>query len=606
MSDCPYNRKADEIIKKLIVQTTWGKESTDKSLLRDLFNEVSELERGVRNGDIVNCFEEVADVLMLTLCILCKLNPDEQEYLSKVIGLMNEKISRRYKQVLPNHGSAKELDIAEETEIWKQAKKDERQTDLLFCSNPSCKFYCVIGDKNLVKDDTDIQCISCNLRFKISQKNALFGELRKNRKKYLTQIGKILLDGGSITPELISENNEELKAFTSYVLPNPQKLLAFTKYIEEHYQTVTTDQIESFSAAVSEIPLFCNPSVNLVNRFVNELKKNTKTAKEYFSLGEIGQIQNQLLSICFPLVKSVDKELTFSAKSWDKQLTKKLLLLYDESRIIECMAIVHLKGEDVRDLTFEVSNMYGCPARCAFCATGKLAESYTNLAPLDFIRQLNNLKDETGYNPNDFTNFYVSFAGMGEPSLLYKDISLGMLLIEDVYPNVEFNIATIGFDLNCFPYWESRNHRIRTIQVPYYSNNLDDIRSLVKNVPKSYSLKDVLESAIQYKRSHQDCRIKVNYIVMIGYNDSDSDISKLCLYLEDFKKEVEIKVSYLNETVVSKKNGLFSPREDRMHEIQKNLTKKGFTAYVFGTPENPILGCGQLVQTHSQEEKNEI
>lgn len=48
--------------------------------------------------------------------------------------------------------------------------------------------------------------------------------------------------------------------------------------------------------------------------------------------------------------------------------------------------------------------------------------------------------------------------------------------------------------------------------------------------------------------SHSICRVKVNFVVIKGINDSDEDIDKMINYLLEFKDDVIIKVSFLNYT----------------------------------------------------------
>jgi len=602
MSDLSFNNAADAVIRKLMTQSTWGRKKTAQDLLSDFYFEFKELEDGMLKGDIINCFEEVADVLMLMLCALYKMAPNEDEYISTIIRLMNEKINRRYGSVFSNFGTAQDLDIIEESAIWKQAKKEEHQNYLLFCPNPMCELHCSIDKDNLVTHDKEAHCNKCGHDFFISSKNVLLGELGKNRRHCLSQIGIILKDfiaKKHISSIMISENKDVFEAIIAHVLGDEQKQTVLIKYFEEYYH-FKKENIIAFISEVGRSKIPKNHSYQLLNNYIkgyltNDLSNNNLT------ITDIKKIIKQLSSIRFPLFESVEKELYFSAKSWNTQITKKLLLSIDDRRIIECMSIVHMLDEQVRDLTFELSNMYGCPVGCGFCASGELNFEAQKLTAIDFIKQINSLRDETGFNPNDFEHFYVSFAGIGEPSLLYDEVSSGMSLIEELYPFVKFNIATIGFNPECFEYWKKRNNKIRTIQIPFYSANPDVICKLVKNLPIDYDLQNVLKRAIDYKATHPKCRIKVNYIVFSDFNDSTNDIKALCNNLNMFKNDIEIKVSYLNDTNPSKKLGLCSPNEIRMAEIQNMLANNGFISYIFGTKNNPILGCGQLVQNHLEE-----
>jgi hypothetical protein len=62
----------------------------------------------------------------------------------------------------------------------------------------------------------------------------------------------------------------------------------------------------------------------------------------------------------------------------------------------------------------------------------------------------------------------VSFAGIGEPSLVAEDIVSGAQLIQRLYPHVQFNIATSGVRTVAFEIWKRAELPLRTIQLPFY------------------------------------------------------------------------------------------------------------------------------------------
>ena len=69
-------------------------------------------------------------------------------------------------------------------------------------------------------------------------------------------------------------------------------------------------------------------------------------------------------------------------------------------------------------------------------------------------------------------------------------------------------------------------------------------------------------------------------------------------YLEPVKKDITIKLSFLNYTQKCKENNLFSPNVNKMKNILETIKSKGFDCYLFGTENNTELGCGQLVQNN--------
>ena len=304
----------------------------------------------------------------------------------------------------------------------------------------------------------------------------------------------------------------------------------------------------------------------------------------------------------FEVVEKISKNIDFNSRNWNKERIDKYLLKYDDKRIIESMVIVHLKDDIPRDLTIEISNMYNCVVGCIFCASGSLPESQIFLTADDYLKQVETCLEESNLDPNDYPNFYISFAGIGEPSLVKEEIAKGINLIKEKYNNIQVNIATTGFDSSCFNYWNKMNLPIRTLQLSCYAFDLEKIKYIIKNIPKNYNLFDNIKNAIKYKNNHNICRVKINYVVLKDLNDSDEDINNMINYLSKYKNDIIIKISFLNYTKKCKENNLISPNKEDMLKIKNILIDNGFKCYLFGTENNTELGCGQLVQNHISDE----
>lgn len=304
----------------------------------------------------------------------------------------------------------------------------------------------------------------------------------------------------------------------------------------------------------------------------------------------------------FEVVEKISKSIDFNSRNWNKERIDKYLLKYDDKRIIESMVIVHLKDDIPRDLTIEISNMYNCVVGCIFCASGSLPESQIFLTADDYLKQVETCLEESNLDPNDYPNFYISFAGIGEPSLVKEEIAKGINLIKEKYNNIQVNIATTGFDSSCFNYWNKMNLPIRTLQLSCYAFDLEKIKYIIKNIPKNYNLFDNIKNAIKYKNNHNICRVKINYVVLKELNDGDEDINNLINCLNEFKNDIIIKISFLNYTKKCKENNLISPNKEDMLKIKNILIDNGFKCYLFGTENNTELGCGQLVQNHISDE----
>ncbi len=303
----------------------------------------------------------------------------------------------------------------------------------------------------------------------------------------------------------------------------------------------------------------------------------------------------------YDVVEKISKEIDYNSRSWNREKIDRYLLKYDENRIIECMTIIHFQNQTPRDLTIEISNMYNCVVGCRFCASGSLPEHKIFLTAEDYLKQVKTCLENSNLDPNSYPNFYVAFTGIGEPSIVKEEVARGIELIRKDYKNVQVNIATTGFDSTCFKYWNSLNLPIRTIQLSLYSCEAEKNKYIVTNLPKNYDFVKNIKEAIKYKNNHNNCRVKINYVVIKNFNSSKEDIKKLIEYLSPFKKDIIIKVSYLNYTKKSEENNLISPTTKEMMNILERLQSENFECYLFGTENNTELGCGQLVQNYISE-----
>lgn len=583
--------------------------NSDQEVLHQKFKR---LIQSIEKADIVGCFDKSAALFLAMLCVLNKLSPNEPSYIFKVLKLLNEKLYRRYKSVLDDSDSNEVFDIDAENAIWQRAKIEELRYDLLYCPNPLCSHYCDISvaPEIIEREGKKGICSSCGKEFRINRKCILLGEYRIHKREYLTILADAVIryhteKDMAFLKELLDETKEQRvarKALLTKIIPDEEKTLAFIKYMRANH---SIDEIvtKTYLDVAKAIPI--PEKRDVFSDYVQMLRKGRIDSQQSFSASDIREIRKHLSSLKgFPVELPITATLKFVARGWDSQVTRKLLLKIDSERVIECMAIIHYNGTEIRDLTFELSNMYGCPVKCSFCASGELTANCKNLKSLDYIRQINSLINESSLNPNEFHKFYVSFAGIGEPSLLGKEISIAMRLITDMYPHVRFNIATIGYKPQSFSVWQKNHDNIRTIQIPFFSANDDVLRRIATNLPGNYDMEKIIASALRIKSSNHGCRFKINYIVICGYNDTDEAVEQLCSFLAPWKHQVEIKISYLNATEPSEEHGYYSPSERRMKEIHNTISAHGFTAYIFGTSDNHKLGCGQLAQGYIREGKS--
>lgn len=305
-----------------------------------------------------------------------------------------------------------------------------------------------------------------------------------------------------------------------------------------------------------------------------------------------------LWSKTFPIIEVHQRTMHYLARSWNRQSVRKYLLDYDGDRIIECMLIIHYIDQQVNDLTIELSNMYNCVVGCGFCASGNLPKSVIKLKKEDYITQINTCLKDSHLDPDTYQKFYVSFYGIGEPSVVCNEVGDIMPVIREKYPHSQFNIATFGFNSECFDVWKRSYPHIRTLQIPFYSSRQDVLKQIVRNLPQDYDFLYTVKKALEYKKATRSCRVKINYIVIQNINDNNEDINALSEILTPYLNDVCIRISYLNYTKIGKSNGYCSASAHKISEIYHQISSRGFDCYIFGSEKNVEVGCGQLLQNY--------
>ncbi|MDE6626109.1 MAG: hypothetical protein K2K56_07050 [Lachnospiraceae bacterium] len=227
-----------------------------------------------------------------------------------------------------------------------------------------------------------------------------------------------------------------------------------------------------------------------------------------------------------------------------------------------------------------------------------MKKSVVKLKKEDYITQINTCLQDSHVNPDIYQNFYVSFYGIGEPSVVCDEIGNVMPVINERYPHVRFNIATFGFNSECFDVWKKNYPYIKTLQIPFYSSKLNVLRQIVRNLPEGYDFLHILRKAVEYQKMSDFCRIKINYIVIQNINDSNEDVDDLLRMLTPYLNNVCIRISYLNYTKIGESNGYCSASAKRIKKIYHRISSRGFECYIFGSELNIEVGCGQLLQDY--------
>ena len=209
-------------------------------------------------------------------------------------------------------------------------------------------------------------------------------------------------------------------------------------------------------------------------------------------------------------IRMTTLKLEKTAYSNDRETVKFLWRLRDGS-LIESVLIM---SGDRR--TVCVSSQVGCPARCAFCASGQKG-FLTNLRPAEIIEQV--LQINNWLQPKGERVSHVVYMGMGEPLKNYDSVlkSVRHICSEDTL-NISqrrITISTVGIvegikrlsqedlKVNLVLSLHAPNQKVRLKIIPY---------------ARKYPLEEIMTAMDEYSaKTKRD--ITYEYILLAGIND---------------------------------------------------------------------------------------
>ncbi|HSX03559.1 MAG TPA: 23S rRNA (adenine(2503)-C(2))-methyltransferase RlmN [Rhabdochlamydiaceae bacterium] len=210
--------------------------------------------------------------------------------------------------------------------------------------------------------------------------------------------------------------------------------------------------------------------------------------------------------------------------SADGETTKFLWQLAD-GKLVESV-LIYAPGRR----TVCVSSQVGCPARCAFCASGKQGLK-RNLSPEEIVEQVVQIDQYLSKKKERVC--HVVFMGMGEPFENYETVLKAISLLNDPkglnISQRKITISTVGIVENIVRFADeglqvnlalslhAPNQRIRQKIIPY---------------ARKYALEDLLTAMLYFaKKTKRD--ITYEYTLLSGINDSKENAQELSRILKD-------------------------------------------------------------------------
>lgn len=281
-------------------------------------------------------------------------------------------------------------------------------------------------------------------------------------------------------------------------------------------------------------------------------------------------------SIAFPVLKLVRV-----TESNDLETFKFLWRLRDGS-LIESVLIC---SGDRR--TVCVSSQVGCPAKCAFCASGKEG-FFRNLRPSEIIEQV--LQINKWLTPKGERVSHIVYMGMGEPLKNYESVIKSIRLLS--HPDLlnisqrRISVSTVGI-VEGIKRLTNEDVKVSLVLSLHAPNQ--HIRKKIIPYARKYPLEDILAAMDEYaQKTKRD--ITYEYTLLAGINDHPDHAHELSHLLKG--KQCTVNLIPYNPVL-----GLKLKRPDKK-------TIKDFRSVLFGSRivntcrytkgDDIAAACGQL------------
>ena len=273
-------------------------------------------------------------------------------------------------------------------------------------------------------------------------------------------------------------------------------------------------------------------------------------------------------------MKLTDKiyvENVYSGSNWDFEKTSKYIFEI-EDRKIEAGYFEHYKENTLIKNVIELSQSYGCPSKCRFCASAGIADFW----------------------PLDAAALEQIFCCLYEKHHLSAQKYVLFLKKLTAYDNVHVTISSCLWNRELLKRVQaaSGENKIRNIQITYVSDNKDIASSVIPYYcGREYDWEGLLDLIADSTKDYY----RINYIMMKGINDSEESFFRFAEKMKRVRDKVIVRISKLNETKSTKINQLYPTDICVLEHLQGILEEKGIRSYVFYSHKNDNMNCGQLI-----------
>jgi 23S rRNA (adenine2503-C2)-methyltransferase len=287
-------------------------------------------------------------------------------------------------------------------------------------------------------------------------------------------------------------------------------------------------------------------------------------------------------AFCFPLIRPVKKQ--------EEEETIKFLWELADGTKIESVLISSFDRRTVC-----VSTQVGCPARCAFCASGKkgLIRSLTAAEIVEQVLHIDRMLVEKGERVS-----HIVYMGMGEPMENYDAVVRSIRLLNDENTlNISqrrITVSTVGVP-----------EGIRKLAGEELSVNLalslhapnQELRKKLIPFARKYPLEEILIAVDEFSH-HSKRDLTFEYILIEGVNDREEHAHELASLLTG--RQCTVNLIPLNPI-----NGILlrRPAPSSIDAFRKILETHGINSTQRYTKGGKIAAaCGQLAGEYTEND----
>lgn len=294
--------------------------------------------------------------------------------------------------------------------------------------------------------------------------------------------------------------------------------------------------------------------------------------------------------------------LSYCARVFNEQEGYRFTYAIRDKMFIETATYLHWNDSQIVDIAFDLSCMSGCAYKCKFCASSRYNKGC--LTASEIVQQVETTLAHLKYAQEDFLlkcrKFTFSFEGMGEPSLpnVSKNILSAISMLQKKYLpeqqiEIQFIISTIGAHPSTIKNWADQNLPLETLQLSLHAVSDSKRRQIIgEEVP---DINEIFEALSYFRNKCSNTLIKVNYLLMKVEDQTNYSNQELEALLSLLKNtNYWLKISHLNNTASSKKNGIKGVWGKEAKQCYEYLKQGYENIYEYGSTDNLGISCGQL------------